>query len=275
MKILAIIKDTFRECLVKKILISYFIVSTIGILALLAIVNIDIVDNRVAISTLFSNRPDIIDITNFEGTLMKIESVFAMMVFSFGLFLSIFATADLMPSLVAKGRLDFYLSRPISRPQLILGRYIGAVLVTAVNILYAFVGFWLVIGIKVGYWNPGFFLYAIGIMFMFMLIYPYIILIGTNIKNTIVIIIAVYFMLMLSPVLAQRKEFFLFVHNDIFETIVDIVYWIIPKYYEISLATNEIFQGNPVSSWTPIINSVIIAIVVMNLSMYIFSRKDC
>ncbi|KPK95680.1 hypothetical protein AMJ80_04185 [bacterium SM23_31] len=275
MKIAAIVYDTFRECLVKKIFLSFFIASTIGIIGIYVILNIDIIGNKVAISSLFSKGEEIASMEQFEDIIIKVEAFFAMALFSIGLFMSIFATADLTPSLMTKGRLDLYLARPISRVQLLFGKYCGAVAVAAINILYAIAGLWLVIGIKTGIWNINFLYSGLNIIFMFSVLYTFVMLIGIFIKSTPVNIIAVYIMVSLSPILAQKDEIFLFINNKVLEHITDLLYWITPKYYEISIITKNLVEGNTMPSWTPVISSIIIAVAVMNLSLYFFSRKNC
>jgi len=274
MKIAAIVYDTFRECLVKKILLSFFIASTIGILGILVIFNIDIIGNNVAISSLFFGGEGLTSLGQFEDIIIKVEAIFAMALFTLGLFISLFATADLTPSMMTKGRLDLYLARPISRTQLLFGKYCGAVAVAAINILYAIVGLWLVIGIKTGVWNVNFLYTGLNIIFMFSVLYTFVMLIGIFTKNTAVNIIAVCTIVFSSLILAQKDVIFLFSNNKLLEHITDLLYWITPKYYEISIITKDLVLGNAIPSWTPVISSLLIAAAVMNLSLYLFSKKD-
>jgi len=275
MKIAAIVGDTFRECRGKKILISYFIVSTIGILGILVIFNIDIAGNKVAMSSLFFKGEESASIGELNKFIIRLEAFFAMALFSLGLFMSVFATADLMPGMMTKGRLDLYMARPISRPQLLFGKYLGAVAVVTVNILYAIAGLWLVIGVKTGIWNPSFLYAGLSIVFMFMVLYTFALLTGIFFKSAAVTIIALYAMITLNPFLAQRKEIFLLVNNRAVERTADILYWILPKYFEISLITRDLVAGNAVPSWTPVLNSLLIGLIVLNISFYLFSRKNC
>ena len=135
MKFKGIITDTFRECLGKKILTIYFIISTLGILGLIFIFNVDIAGNQAAIATLFGKSEAGIAISKLRNIIIAIESGFAVVLYSIGIFISVFATADIIPSMMSKGRLNLYLARPISRHMLLLGKFSGAVLVTAINII--------------------------------------------------------------------------------------------------------------------------------------------
>ncbi|MFC1493479.1 ABC transporter permease subunit [candidate division KSB1 bacterium] len=274
MKILAIIKDTFRECIAKKIILSYAIASTLGMIVISLLFNFDIVGNEVAISSIFGGGEHWESIRGFEEAIINLEAGIAILIFTLGLFLSIFSTADLIPSMLLKGRLDLYLSKSISRVQLLLGKFSGALLVVILNIVYAIVGLWLVIGVKTGIWNVNFLYSGVTIIFMYTVIFSIVLLIGLLSKSTAVIVIATYMIISASPLLANRQEIFLLPLSRSIEHIIDFFYWILPKYAETAIITKDLVMGEPIYSWTPVISSVIIGIVVLNLSIYLFSKKS-
>ncbi len=274
MKILAIIKDTFRECIAKKIILSYAIASTLGMLIISLLFSFDIVGNEVAISTIFGGNEQWESIRQFEEIIINLEAGIAIVIFTLGLFLSIFSTADLIPSMMLKGRLDLYLSKSISRVQLLIGKFTGALLVVILNIVYAIVGLWLVIGLKTGIWNVNFLYSGVTIIFMYTVIFTIVLLIGLLSRSTAVIVIATYMIISASPLLANRQEIFLLPIARWVEHVLDFFYWILPKYSETAIITKDLVIGEPIFSWTPVLSSVIIGVVVLNLSIYIFSRKS-
>jgi hypothetical protein len=274
MKILAIIKDTFRECIAKKIILSYAIASTLGMLVLSLLISFDFVGNEVAISTIFGGGEHWESIRGFEEAIIRVEAGIAILIFTLGLFLSIFSTADLIPGMLLRGRLDLYLSKSISRIQLLIGKLSGALLVVILNVVYAIVGLWFVIGIKTGIWNANFLFSGVTIIFMYIVIFTFVLLVGMLSKSTSVIIIVTYMIISVSPLLANREEIFLLPISRWLKHVVDFFYWILPKYSETAIITKDLVLGEPVYSWTPLISSVIIGIVVLNLSMYIFSKKS-
>ncbi|MCP4726223.1 MAG: ABC transporter permease subunit [bacterium] len=274
MKILAIIKDTFRECIAKKIILSYAIVSTLGMILISLLFSFDIVGNEVAISSIFGEREHWESLFRFEETIIQLEAGIAIAIFTLGLFVSIFSTADLIPSMMLKGRLDLYLSKSISRVQLLIGKFSGALLVVILNIVYAIIGLWFVIGLKTGIWNVNFLYSGVTIIFMYTVIFSIVLLIGLLSKSTAVIVIATYMVISASPLLANRQEIFLLPIARWIEHVLDFFYWILPKYAETAIITSDLVVGDPIYSWTPVISSVIIGIVVFNLSIYIFSKKS-
>ena len=84
-----------------------------------------------------------------------------------GTLLAIFASAGLTPVLLEPGRIALLLSKPISRPVLLLGRYAGNVLIVALNHIYLVVSIWLIIGSKTGIWERRFLLAIPSSVFMF------------------------------------------------------------------------------------------------------------
>ena len=274
MKFQILIKDTFRECLGKKILISYFLISTLGILTLMFVVNIDISGSRAVISTLFDSKNGNIALPDLENKIVFAESMFARALYSMGIFLSIFATADLIPGLMTKGRLELYLARPLSRPMFLLGKFTGAVCVASLNIIYGFTGFWLVLGIKTHVWNIGFLYSAAAIIFMFAVLYSFMMLVSIIVRNTAVTIILTYMVMTLETALASSKNLFTMIGNPIIRQILEILHWILPKYHEVASITKDIAGGKSIESWTPVLSSLLTAIVVMNITVYIFSKKD-
>jgi len=274
MKFLALIKDTFRECMGKKILISYFLISTLGILTLMFVVNIDISGPRAVISTLLDNKNETLVLSELEKKIVFAESMFARALYSIGIFLSIFATADLIPGMMTKGRLDLYLARPLSRPMFLLGKFSGAVCVASLNIIYAMAGFWLVLGIKTHVWNIGFLYSAATIIFMFAVLYSFMMLVSIIVRNTAVTIILTYVVMTLETALATSKSLFTMIGNPIIRQILEILHWILPKYHEVASITKDIAGGKSIESWTPVLSSLLTAIVVMNITVFIFSKKD-
>ena len=274
MKFLALIKDTFRECMGKKILIIYFLISTLGILTLTFVLNIKFTGAQAVIGTLFDNGSGGLSLPDLEKKIVFAESMFARALYSIGIFLSIFATADLMPGLMKKGRLDLYLARPLSRPLFLLGKFTGAVAVASVNIIYAMAGFWLVLGIKTHVWNVSFLYSMAVIIFMFAVLYTIMVLISILAKNTAVAIIVIYMMMTLETALGTSKSLFSMISNKLLQHALEILYWILPKHHEVASITQDMAGGKGIESWTPLLSSFLTALIVMNIAVFLFSKKD-
>ncbi|HUU28058.1 MAG TPA: ABC transporter permease subunit [archaeon] len=275
MKIWAILEDTFRECLGKKTLIIFFLISTLAIIFLFFASGVNISTEQSGNISLFGNKNDGLDLSTLSGGILKAEAFFSIAIYAIGIFLSVFATADLLPGILQKGRIDLYLARPISRPRFLLGKFLGAVAVVAVNIVYAIGGIWLVFGMKTGVWNVRFLFSCLSIVFMFAVLYTVMLLIGLLIRNTAVTMLVPYLIIIIiNPVLTQKENILAFIDNRIIRFLFELMYQITPKFSEVGTITRNIVEGTPVESWTPALNSLLIGLVVMGITVHIFSRKD-
>ena len=152
MKVWALVVDTWREALARYTLLGFVIVSSLFMLMLTFALNLDIVDGTLAAGSLFGRAFDLPGGTPIETVVTTGESAFAAMLYGLGIFLAVFATGSQVPNLVHRGTVDLYLSRPVSRPALLLGRFVGAVTLVLANLAFLRGGVFLIISLKTG-WN--------------------------------------------------------------------------------------------------------------------------
>ena len=120
---LALIRDTFREAIARKIFWGLFGLSTLMILFFLFVMKIDIVAGATASISLFGFQNH-----HTQDADRLVRGVFAgvaTFLYSFGMFLAVFASAGLTPSVLEPGRIELLLSKPVSRWHILLGRYAG------------------------------------------------------------------------------------------------------------------------------------------------------
>ena len=119
---LALIRDTFREALARKIFWGLFGLSTLMILFFLFLLRIDIVEggsrDGVAVSAAtIRTMPDV------DRVVRGVYGGIATFLYTWGMFLAVFASAGLIPSVLEPGRIELLLSKPLSRTHILLGRY--------------------------------------------------------------------------------------------------------------------------------------------------------
>jgi ABC-type transport system involved in multi-copper enzyme maturation permease subunit len=85
--------------------------------------------------------------------------------------MSLFATSNLIPTLLQPGFIDLFISKPVSRIQILSGRILGSVTIVAFNIFYLILFSWLIMSIKTGVWNWGFLLAGIMIVLTFIILF--------------------------------------------------------------------------------------------------------
>ena len=192
------------------------------------------------------------------------------------LLLAIFSSASFVPVMLEKGNIDLLLSKPISRAQLLWGKYIGGILVVLLNIAFLIIGVWFIISLKFSFWNFSVLWSILLITFAYAALNAVIVLFGVITKSSIFGMMTAYFIyLILSPLLLASNDGMIpFLQNKIINTILDGLYYIFPKTSELlgkdiyNLATGINIDMQP------IITSFLFLVLTMILSVEIFKRKD-
>ena len=129
----------------------------------------------------------------------------AAFLFTAGMFLAVFASAGLIPTVFEPGRIELLLSKPVRRYHILLGRYLGNVLVIAANIFYLVFAVWLIFGIKTGVWTAGFLWSSVLTVFMFAVLLTVVVLVGVLWESAVVATMVTFGIMIVSPILAQQQ----------------------------------------------------------------------
>ncbi|MEE9430156.1 MAG: ABC transporter permease subunit [Melioribacteraceae bacterium] len=269
--ILTITKFTIREALSRKIFISFFAISTFVILLfalLFSFVSFEDLTGMVSV-----NSKEVSDLA--KGIAEGLKMFIVVPLFGGGLFLSIFSAASFIPNMLEKGSIDLLLSKPISRTQIVLGKFFGGTLIVFVNIAYLIISIWILIGIKFGVWDPSFLLSILTITFTFATLYSLIILIGILTQSSVVAMMISYLIFFVfSPILNARESISMFLDNSFIKSIMDVLYYIVPKTSELGSITTSLSLGGEIDSFQPIWTSLLFIILTLYFSILIFSKKD-
>jgi ABC-type transport system involved in multi-copper enzyme maturation permease subunit len=103
--------------------------------------------------------------------------------------ISIIISAFFIPNMLRKGTVDLLLVKPISRPVLLIYKYLGGLIFIFLNTVFVIVGIWLVLGIRSGIWAPGFLVSIPVITFFFAILYAVSTLFGVLTRSVIVSIL--------------------------------------------------------------------------------------
>ena len=195
--------------------------------------------------------------------------------FGFGLFLSIFSASSFIPHMLEKGSIDLLLSKPVSRAQIIIGKFLGGFLVVLINIAFLVGGIWILIGLKLGIWNAEILLTILTISFTFAVLYSLIIFIGIISQSSILAMMITYLIfIVLSPLLQARDQLSILFKSKFVESFMDILYYITPKTTELGGITNNLAVGGGIDDYQPILSSLVFMILILALSIITFSKKD-
>jgi ABC-type transport system involved in multi-copper enzyme maturation permease subunit len=268
---LALVKDTFREAFARKIFWGFAGCCTALLAFLVFIMRIDVVAGALATITIFGRA---MPTTDVQGLVQQTQSVIAMSMYFFGMALSVFASAGLVAAVFEPGRIELLLSKPVSRTQILLGRYIGNLAVVAANILYLTFGSWIIFGIKTGLWGGGYLLSSLFTIFVFGVLLAVIVLIGVLWESAAVAIMATFGIMIVTPILAQRATIERLLSADWSRDLVTVFYYILPKTSDISVIIRHLILNEPVDSWMPVWSTALFGAVVLAAGILHFRRRS-
>ena len=154
----ALISDSFREAIDRKIFWIMIIISLV-IAAAMACIGFDErgVDVMFGAWRISTEDWAVGSETARAGiAAIMVHGIMTLTIGWVGIILALIATASTFPSLMESGGIDIVLSKPISRPKLFLGKYAGAMVFILLQALI-FVGLtFLVVGIRWKHWLWGY-----------------------------------------------------------------------------------------------------------------------
>ncbi len=272
MKILALIQLTFRESFAKKTFMAFFGISTLVCLLFIFALNLDIVDGVHSSISLFGKEAD--QLIDLNKILFGIEAGVSILLFSGGLFMSLFATSNLIPSMLQNGNIDLLISKPLSRFQILGGRFLGAVAIVAFNVFYLVVFSWLILSLKSGIWNWGFLLAGFTIVITFSILYALMTFLGIITRSSAFSLMITYAIIFFSPLLLQRDKIYALLSNKIYGHLIDGLYYFLPKTAELGALTQGLVRGVETTAWPALWSSLAFGVFMFVVSSILFSRKN-
>ncbi len=274
LKLWAIIGFTFRESFAKKTFIAFFILSTIVHLFFIFALNVDLVDGALAMVKILGQDVNQTQSIDVEKMIITVQSVISTVVFSGGIFLSIFATANLVPTMIEKGSIELLISKPLSRPMIFIGRFLGAQLIMIFNVIYLIFGTWLILSLKTSFWHLPY-LYSIPMVITaFAIMYALISFVGVTTKSAGVSVMVAYAVLFFSPFLVQKDKIYALLSSKVYYYFLEGLYQALPKTFELGEMNQTLVMGRPIDSFSALWTSSITGAVMLFASIYIFSKKD-
>lgn len=268
----ALIIDTFREALARKIFWGLFALSTLMIGFFLFLLKIDLVEGAMATITLFgagSGRK-----VDVNQVVRQVQAGIATFLYTWGMFLSIFASAGLTPSVLEPGRIELLLSKPVSRAHILLGRYLGNLIVVSLNTAYLVFGIWAILGYKTQIWSPDFLIAILTTTFLFAVLLTVVVLIGVLFDSTALAVMVTVALMIMSPILAQEQLAVRLLSSEWSRNIWRTLYQVFPKVYDIGKMTLDFVVERKVESLMPVYTSALFGIAVLGLAVYIFEKRD-
>ena len=278
MRLWGMIRFTIGETLRKGTLLFYFGVGTF-ILIIFAL-GISQSPEDANMITLFGNpvtKQSIQDhnVVEFILVMLHRQSVSAIMLFG------IFGIAGLIPSMLEKGKIDLFLSKPLTRGELLMARSIGAVSGIAINLIYFFLGIWLIFGSRIGIWHWGFLSSVIYVIIAFFCYYSVVAIVGLITRSTGFSILLAFLFSIISWGLEKREQgLFVIWDNSIYHRLLDGLYYLTPQLSAMLENSTRIVGEMPLMQQSveftiiPFVYSLLATSLLYFLAVLYFSRQD-
>lgn len=272
-QIAAITKATVQEAISKKIVVGFFVISAVAIF----IIALFLYSSGMS-ATIDALRPSASDPDGvaLRELIRSFQVGIGGLFYPAAVFLSLFITADIVPSTLDKGLIDLSLSKPLSRMKLISSRMLGAVAVAALCLSFFIIGIWLLFFLRTGLLTNGFLIACIPALVSFVSLYAISALIGllTGSANLGIVIVYIY-AAVIGPVLESRETFlFNLVTNETLQSIIDVLYYILPQISAMAEIVAAVIQNNTVESWLPFGVSLGSAAFFFALTFFFFARRE-
>jgi len=226
----AIIENTWKEGIAKKTILVIFILTTIIIgFFLLAL------SEAQNVLYLFGQEinADVMD-DSTEEIIRTIEAGIIGFFYQVAIFIGIFAIASFYPSMQEKGTVDLLLSRPMSRFNIFLAKFIGCMLVVFSLIFYLIMGTWLVIYMKTGIAFTEYLLTIPIFMLIFFSFMSFVAMIGIISRSTATsAVMALFFPFIFSSILFGFHESGIMDGHGFWGDFFNVLYVIFPKTIEL------------------------------------------
>jgi len=270
--VLALISDTFQEARARWLFWGLFGLSTLLIAIFLFVLRIDLVQGAVSFMGIESTSRPLNDIQRFVNVSYAWVSI---VLYIWGTFLAIFASAGLIPSVLEAGRISLLLSKPLTRTTLLMGRYLGNILIVALNHSYLICSIWLILGIKTRIWEPRFLLAVPISVFIFAVLLCVVVLIGVVFESAALSVMVSVALMLISTILAQRQIVIRLLDSEWSRQLWLTFYWIVPKVFDLGAAMRQIVEYDRQANWlTPVWSSAVFGIIVLSGAIYIFQKRD-
>jgi ABC-type transport system involved in multi-copper enzyme maturation permease subunit len=292
-KVRALVVDTARELLSRRTLLVYFGIVTLTHLLLLLALQTDVANGMVTSLRVFgleghaSRSGFSLDNSAMppglqaEDMVRYLQIALTWILYPIGVMLAVFATASLVPHMLEKGTIDLLLSKPVSRSVLFGARYLGALLIAGANLLYFVGGIGVILALKTGVWNGGFFLSGLLMTVYFGALLGFLVLCGALLRSTTIAIMAAALVYLVSLAVAAPHANadwpnLITSHAGRFVTvsIVEILYHALPRTLEMGTLITSLVLHRPIDSWMPVVWTMLSGGAALALALAWFRRAD-
>jgi len=268
----ALVRDSLQEALARWVFWAYYGLSTLAVLFFLFLLRIDVIEGARATITLLGDT----SARSFpvRQIVQQAYGAVAILLYVHGMALAVFAASGLMAAPLEAGRIEWLLSKPIARAQILTMRFLAGLMLVALNASYLVLAVWTILGWKTGVWDPAFMIAILTVVFMFAVLLSAVTLTVVITGNATVGTMVAFALMLISPILAQHKLMVKLLDSEAWRTAWRTLHQVLPKVYEVGKMNMDLLRGRTVESWAPVWSSAAFAAVMLAVALYIFSKRD-
>jgi ABC-type transport system involved in multi-copper enzyme maturation permease subunit len=167
------------------------------------------------------------------------------------LLIGVVITGFFIPNMLRKGALDLLVTKPISRPALLVYKYIGGLSYMVILTVATVGGIWFVLAVRSGFWDPSFLLLIPILTFTFAILYAFSTLIAVLTRSSIAAILLTcgfaFFLFIVGAIKLELDNFRADPKNNgevnqTFAGIVDATHFILPRYKDVDRLTTKLIS---------------------------------
>lgn len=274
--VLRIAADLLREAAARK----WFLALGLGITAVLVTLGfalrMEVVDGALSASKLFGFALGH-TIRSADVALRPVFMAATFLTFYGGILFGIVACADFAPQMLSPGRIEHLLSLPVRRWQLLIGTFIGVMVLALAGSLYGSAGITLILGVKTGVWTWKPIVSALLCSLAFGAVYAVMLLAALFVRSAALSAAAGMVLFVLGIVAGNRNELAPLFEEGLPREIFRGVTAMLPRLSTLSEGAAQFAAGRPieVKSFESVLIGVgIWAAGALLLGIYRFEQKD-
>lgn len=277
---------TMRELWAMKITQGVFVITTIAWILLSFAMNLDVVEGSISALRIFGleSTPSETFRDPATGEIMRRsvgldefllgvnQFVFGLCYF-FGTLLGLFATMPLIGGFLEEGRIDLYLSKPVSRWRLLAGHVIGVWLTVLALVTYLILAVWFVLSVKTASWQPIFLVTIPIITIMFGVMYSVVMTLSIVVRSSGLSLVVAYGLIFFSILFAAHEQL-VPVLGSTAAAIYQALYFVLPNFVEVIQVVSQLVSGESVTDTVPLISSLLFGGITYVIGFFWFSKRD-
>jgi Cu-processing system permease protein len=280
-QVLHVALDVVREAAFSRHLIVLFGLIFLGLVALALSLDLEVVNGTIAAGKLFGNPV----MGGKDGgvaaatVLAPLMGAVAYLVFYGGLLFLVVAVADIAPKLLAPGRVEHVLSLPLRRTELVVGVYIGVLLIGLLAAVFAIGGASAVLFVKLELATPAPLIGALAALVGFAVLYAVMLAVATVARSAALSAGAAIFVYAAGIATSERQLVLSLIKNGFTREIAALVMGPLPRLKTLADMGAEGAAANAAIQWTNAVGVIggaaafglfflVVACIVVNLKDY-------